>query len=233
MGMRGQPRKPVEVPVRIFGTDNDGRVFSEKVTTVNISRNGAEVSSVRPELGLDEIVGLTYGNNRVHFRVKWIGQPGTPHARRLGLLSIVPEKPLWGFSIPPDAVDNYQPTIVERRKNPRYRCQNSVEIHVQEGVSFWGTVAGLGLDGCYVEIPIPLELGKRLKIGIWFGQAKAWAEARVTHNIPGLGVGMKFTEMSEPNLDQIRRFLDTVTPLCKKSHAAGWSVPYNNLAWAA
>jgi hypothetical protein len=47
-------------------------------------------------------------------------------------------------------------------------AQNSVEIHVQEGVSFWGTVADLDLGGCYVEIPIPLELGKRLKVGIWF-----------------------------------------------------------------
>ena len=78
MGRRSQPRKPIEVPVRIFGTDSHGQVFSEKVTTVNVSRNGAELAGVRPDLGLDEIVGLTYGSNRVHFRVKWIGAAGAP-----------------------------------------------------------------------------------------------------------------------------------------------------------
>lgn len=216
MGKRSQPRKQVEIQVRIFGTDSDGHVFSEKVSTVNISRNGAELAGVRPELGLGEIVGLTYGTNRVHFRVKWVGERGTPKAGFLGLLNIAPEKPMWDSPLPPDAVDDYQPALVERRKNPRYRCQNSVEIHVPEGVSFWGTVADLGMGGCYVEIPIPLELGKRLKVGIWLGQAKAWADARIAHGIPGLGIGMKFTEISEPNLDQIRRFLDALTPLAKK-----------------
>lgn len=216
MGRRSQPRKQAEVQVRIFGTDNHSHVFSEKVSTVNISRNGAELSGVQPEVGFDEIVGLTYSTNRGHFRVKWIGEPGRTNAGCLGLLRIAPEKLLWDFSLSPDALDDYQPTMLEGRETPRYRCQNSVEIHVQEGVSFWGTVADLSLGGCYVEIPIPLELGKRLKVGIWFGQSKAWADARVTHTVPGLGVGIKFTEISESDLDQIRRFLETLSPLAQK-----------------
>jgi len=216
MGRRSQPRKQVEVPVRIFGTDSHGQVFSEKVLTVNVSRNGVELVGVRPDLGLDEIVGLTYGSNRVHFRVKWIGEPGTPRAGHVGLLNIAPDKPLWDFPLPSGIADDYQPTAVEHRRNPRYRCQNSVEIHVQDGASFWGTVADLSLGGCYVEIPIPLELGKRLKVGIWFGQTKAWADARVAHRTPGMGVGLKFTEISEQDLDQIRRYLETLAPFARK-----------------
>jgi|ERR1039458_6690988 hypothetical protein len=217
MGRRCQSRKQVNLQVRIFGTDSNGHVFSEKVSTVNISRKGAELAGVRPEVGLDEIVGLTYGDNRVHFRVKWIGERGTPNDGCLGLLNIAPEKPLWESPLPADAVDAYEPTMVERRKNLRYRCQNSVEIHVQEGVSFWGSVADLSLGGCYIEIPVPLELGKRLKIGVWFGQTKAWAVARVAHTVPGVGIGTKFTEISESDLDQIRRFLETLTPLARKA----------------
>ena len=57
--------------------------------------------------GLDEIVGLTYGNNRVHFRVKWIGERGTPNDGCLGLLNIAPEKPLWESPLAADAVDAY------------------------------------------------------------------------------------------------------------------------------
>ena len=73
MARRREPRKEVQVPVRIFGTDSSGHVFSEKAVTVNVSRQGAELSGVQPQLNLDEIVGLTYGKNRVHFRVKWVG----------------------------------------------------------------------------------------------------------------------------------------------------------------
>ena len=216
MGRRIQFRKQIEVPVRIFGTDIHGQVFSDKVLTVNVSRNGAEIAGVRPDLGLDEIVGLTYGSNRVHFRVKWIGEPGTPRAGHVGLLNIAPEKPLWDFPLPTGAVDDFQATAVEHRKNPRYRCQNSIEIHVPGGASFWGTVSDLSLDGCYVEIPIPLELGKNLKVGIWFGQTKAWAEARVAHRTPGMGVGLRFTAISEQDSDQIRRFLETLAPFARK-----------------
>ena len=118
MGRRSQPRKPIEVPVRIFGTDSHGQVFSEKVTTVNVSRNGAELAGVRPDLGLDEIVGLTYGSNRVHFRVKWIGAAGTPHAGHVGLLNIAPEKPLWDFPLPADAKDDYVAATVELASIP-------------------------------------------------------------------------------------------------------------------
>jgi hypothetical protein len=221
MGNRSQSRKQVEVPVRIFGTDSHGKVFSEKVSTVNISRTGTELAGVCAELTVDEIVGLTYGNNRVHFRVKWIGGVGTLKAGHVGLLNIAPDKPLWDFPVSPDALDQYQPGSVEQRKTVRFRCQNSVEVHVDQGASFWGTVADLSLGGCYVEMPIPLQPGTKLRVGIWFGQTKAWAEAQVAHRTPGLGIGLRFTEISDPDLDQIRRFLASLAPFAKKPMRAG------------
>jgi len=216
MGRRSQPRKEAEIPVRVFGTDKNGQVFSEKVLTVNVSRTGAEIADLRSELSIDEIVGLTYGANRAHFRVKWIGTPGTEKAGHIGLLNIAPEKTLWDFPVPPDALDLYQTGSVEMRKHPRFRCQNSIEVHLQGGASFWGTVADLSLGGCYVEMPLPLEPGTKLRAGIWFGQTKAWAEALVTHRTPGLGVGLRFIEMSEQDRDVIRRFLESLAPFARK-----------------
>jgi hypothetical protein len=217
MGRRSQPRKELEVPVRIFGTDSDGKVFSEKVSTVNISRNGVELVGVSRKLKVDEIVGLTCGNNRVHFRIKWVGEPGTPDAGHVGLLNIAPEKPLWNFPLPSDAPDDYQPGSIEHRKHSRFRCQNSVEVHLKEGASFWGTVTDLSLGGCYVEIPIPLQPGTPLRVGIWLGETKAWAEAQVAHKTPGMGIGLKFIEISDQDLDQVRRYLGGLAPLAQKA----------------
>jgi PilZ domain len=217
MGRRSQPRKQVEVPVRIFGTDKHGQTVSEKARVVNASRSGAELADVRSELKLDETIGVTYGTNRAHFRVKWIGASGTSKAGHVGLLNVSPEKPLWDFPLPPDALDNYQLGSLEGRTTARFRCQNSIEVHVKTGESFWGTVADLSLGGCYVEMAIPLVVGTKLRVGIWLGQDKAWAEAQVAHRTPGMGIGLKFIEISDQDRDRIRRYLENLAPFAKKS----------------
>ena len=66
-------------------------------------------------------------------------------------------------------------------------------------------------------MPIPLEPGTKLKVGIWFGQSKVWAQAQVTHRTPGLGIGLDFLEISESDRDQIRRFLANLSPFAKKA----------------
>jgi hypothetical protein len=216
MGRRSDPRKDVQVPVRIFGTDTTGAIFSGKALTVNVSAKGVELSGVYNNLALDEIIGLTYGTNKVHFRVKWIGASGTAKAGHVGLLNISPEKPLWDFALPLPGLDSYKATFSERRKHPRFRCHNPIEIHVQSGASFWATVADLSLGGCFVEMPLPLETGTKLKVGIWIEQSKVWAEGEVSHRTAGMGFSVKFNQISEADLDQIRVFLQNLAPFARK-----------------
>jgi hypothetical protein len=158
MGKRSEPRKDIQVPVRIFGTDAAGAVFSQKAVTVNISRTGVELAGVQSQISVDEIIGLSYGANRVHFRVRWVGKTNTPKAGHVGLRSVSPGKPLWDFPLDSASQDPYEPGFAERRQHPRYRCHNSVEIHIRNGASFWGTVADLGLGGCYVEMAFRSKL---------------------------------------------------------------------------
>jgi hypothetical protein len=217
MGMRGEPRKDIQVPVRIFGTDKTGAIFSQKAITVNVSRNGVELAAVTSQLAIDEIVGVSYGNNRVHFRVEWVGAEGTPKAGHVGMLSISPGKPLWDFPVDDSCPDPYRPGAIERRKHSRYRCQLSTEIHVENGPSFWGNLADLSLGGCYVEMPIPLETGTKLKMALWLGQDRIWARGEVAHRTPGFGVGVRFTDVADCDRDRLRIFLDSLSPLLRKS----------------
>ena len=216
MGRRREPRKEIQEPVRIFGTNSSGQVFSENAVTVNVSREGAELSGVQAKLNLDEIIGLSYAKNRVYFRVKWIGEPSTPKAGHVGLLNISPEKPLWDFPLPAPTPDNHQPRLAEKRKHPRSKCHNSVELHTQDGASFWATIADLSIGGCYVEMAIPLPPGTKLKIGIWIGETKACADGEVAYSTAGLGTGVKFNRISESDLDRIRQFLGTLAAFTKK-----------------
>jgi hypothetical protein len=217
MGRRRAPRKEIEVPVRIFGTDSSGQVFSEKALTVNISQGGVELKGVPVRLALDEIIGVTYGKNRVHFRVKWVGMPGTPREGHVGLLSISPEKPLWDFPLPDSGPDDHEPKFSEVRRHPRYKCHNSVEIHGQDGASFWATISDVSLGGCYVEMAIPFPKGTKVKVGIWIGKVKVWADGFVAYSTPGFGTGVRFDKVSESDLEQIRQYVGTLVPFVKRS----------------
>lgn len=216
MGRRREPRKEVQVPVRIFGTDSSGHVFSAKAVTANVSQQGVELSGVEPLLKVDEIIGLAYSTNKVHFRVKWLGQPGTAKAGHVGLLNTSPDKPLWDFSLPSPIPDNHQPNVSQQRKHPRIKCGNSVELHTKDGASFWAKIADLSLGGCYVEMAIPLQPGSKLSVGIWIGETKVWADCEVAYGTPGLGVGLKFIRISESDLERIRQFLAPLAPFAKK-----------------
>jgi hypothetical protein len=216
MGRRREPRKTIEVPVRIFGTSSSGQVFSEKAVTVNVSHQGAELSGVQARINLDETIGLSYGANRAHFRVKWIGEPGTPKAGHVGLLNTSLEKPLWDFPLPPATPDNHQPKVAEQRKHPRFKCHNSVELRAQDGASFWATIADLSVGGCYVEMAIPLPAGTKLKVSIWIGDTKCTADCEVAYSTGGIGTGVRFKRISDADLERIRQFLGTLAPFSKK-----------------
>ncbi len=152
MGKRREPRKPEEVPVRIFGTDRAGKIFSENVSTLDISQNGARLHGVKAQLKLDEIVGVTCGRNKVHFRVKWAGGAGTPADGQVGLLNLSPDKPFWDVPLPHGVIDNFQSTAADdRRKSVRVKCSISVELH-SAGQIIWGRTSDLSQGGCFVEM---------------------------------------------------------------------------------
>jgi len=210
MGNRREPRNDTQVTVRIFGTDADGRVFSEKATTVNVSQQGGEISGVTAQLKLDEIVGITAGQKKSHFRVKWTGQSGTPKAGHIGLLNLNPEKSFWDFPLPGPALDGFQITSVERRKHPRIKCTTSVELHPEGAALIWARASDLSPGGCYIEMAIPLHLGTNLKVGIWIRENKLWATGKVTNSTPGFGIGVQFTEISEKDKQLLTEFLRTI-----------------------
>ena len=130
MGKRCEPRSAIELPVRIFGTDEGGKIFSENVTTIDVSQHGAKLREVLARVHPDEIIGVTHGSNKVHFRVKWVGEPGTLKEGQVGLLNLTPEKPFWGLTLPSGALDNFRFADADKdqRQSVRVKCSISVEL---------------------------------------------------------------------------------------------------------
>jgi PilZ domain len=215
MGKRREPRKEVQVPVRIFGTDAQGKIFSENVTTVSVSHSGASLTGVRSQLKIDEILGLTHGANKVHFRVKWLGAPGTPSEGSVGLLNLTPERPLWGFLLPSPIMDNFRGgPRADRRLFPRVKCAVSVELRGAGQATAWAKAADLSLGGCFVEMAIPLKQSTNIEITLWLGETKLKLKGSVASSSPGFGIGVKFTGVRETDRKLLGAFLPTLAKGC-------------------
>lgn len=210
MAKRREPRVEMTLPVRIFGTDSAGKIFSEKVSTVNVSRRGVELSGVQTQLNPEEIIGLTYKQCKSQFRVKWIGPAGTPKGGHVGLLNVSPEKNLWDFPLPEAAIDGVRDAH-DRRQHPRSKTANSVEIypHGQNAPIRTRTV-DISLGGCFIEMPVPLAKGTELRIALWVKQTKLWADGKVVTIAPGFGNGLQFTVMSDQDKEQLAQFLGSI-----------------------
>ena len=63
---------------------------------------------------------------------------------------------------------------------------------------------------------IPLLPGDKVKVGIWVGEIKVWADCEVAYSTPGCGVGLRFVRISESDLERIRQFLAPLASFTKK-----------------
>ena len=210
MGKRREPRKDIRVPVRIFGTDSHGQIFSEKVSTLNVSQQGVELSGVQALPNVDEIVGLTYGATKAHFRVKWVSQRGSANAGHMGLLNLSPEKSFWDFPLPPPAFDQLVRDTRDQRVSSRVKCTNSVEVYpAGETAPIRTRTSDLSLGGCFLEMPNPLPKGTQIRIALWVKEFKLWADGEVITSTPGFGIGVKFTKMTEQDRKELKQFVES------------------------
>lgn len=89
-------------------------------------------------------------------------------------------------------------------------------MNVGEVPTEWAAIADLSVGGCYVEMTIPLPVGTKVKAGIWIGDTKCCADCEVAYSAAGLGTGLRFSRISDPDLERIRQFLGILEPLAMK-----------------
>lgn len=210
-GKRCEPRVPAELAVRIFGTDRDGKIFSESVTSADLSQHGVRLKGVKAQLKAEEVIGLTCGRNKAHFRVKWTGGVGTPAEGQIGLLNLSPEKQFWDVPLPHGEIDAFQSTAAnDRRKSPRVKCSISVELQPPNQTVVRGRASDLSHGGCFVEMAIPLPPESKLEIVLWLGGSKLRLQGSVASASPGFGVGVRFLNVSSQDQEFLQKYIKSL-----------------------
>ena len=212
MGKRRDPRIEAKLPVRIAGIDVNGRPLLQMVTTRNISRRGALLEGVQGAFKLEEIISLTYKNNKARFRVSWMGNTGTDRAGQMGVQSIDPAKCIWDAStLPPAAADTYAAKAKERRQHRRVPCKLGAELYVQGSEALVrADVRNISEGGCFVEMPTLPPDKPRLKIIVWADDNKLAMQGVVASRRPGFGISIKFTEMTENVRQELQRLVQSL-----------------------
>jgi len=78
-------RAKAVLPVRISGSDLSGKSYSELVHTLDVSRTGVRLGSVRRHLEVGSLIVLQYRQHKAEFRVIWIKPLGSGAEQQIGL----------------------------------------------------------------------------------------------------------------------------------------------------
>jgi hypothetical protein len=211
LGNRREKRIAAMFPIRLWGMDANGRPFIEASKTVNVSRSGALLRDVPTKLVVGDVIGLRCNQKKYRFRVVWIGKTGSSDAGNVGLQSLDSGEWIWkDLKFHADDIDIYaRPPESERRLVNRVRCFLSAEAVCdgagQKALAF---IRDISLGGCYVAMTFPFAVEAKVSIAMWLDdQTKVWVHGIVISSHPGTGMGVKFIDVSRPNLLAIELFL--------------------------
>jgi len=97
---RSVDRSKAVLPVRISGNDISGIAYSELVHTLDVSRTGVRLGSVRRQLEVGSVVTLQYRQHKAEFRVIWTKPVGSGAEQQVGLGASA-QRDLWGLDSAP------------------------------------------------------------------------------------------------------------------------------------
>ncbi|HKU27202.1 MAG TPA: PilZ domain-containing protein [Candidatus Sulfotelmatobacter sp.] len=94
---RGNRTKAV-LPVKIKGKDKAGKAFEELAHTLDVTKAGARLGSIRHELNLHDEITVFYRQRKMQFRVMWIKKMQGSSEFQIGLQLMSQDKEAWGLS---------------------------------------------------------------------------------------------------------------------------------------
>ena len=197
-------RIEVHMQVRVWGMTATGAPFLQSAKAIDAGPYRASLSGLDYEVPVGEIIGVEYEGRKGRFCVVWAGDAGTAEAGKIEIRPLDVVEDFWGIDF--KQVDGYQ--SVERRAAPRYQCRGSISMRQTDGGGRTSAaVTDVSLSGCYVELMQTFPVGTKVwallnveSISISFN-----AKVRTAH--PGVGMGMKFEEMSKSDQAALERLI--------------------------
>lgn len=196
MDKRPEPRLPVDLPVRIWGMDVDGRPFFQTATANNLSSEGIMISQISHLLKPGDVVGVQYGDKKARFNVVWVADAGLERKIEAGLcLRDDQEIPWPELATPRPVLESTGQK--NKRRFARHKILFPLEISFDDSPRSHMNASATDIAGrgCYVQIMVPLPIGTKVRVKFSMGSQKIETLGVVRASDPGVGMGIEFTEL--------------------------------------
>lgn len=102
---------------------------------------------------------------------------------------------------------------MERRTAPRRAMVLAAElVEIPRGTKFNARSADFSRTGCYIDTLNPIPPGTEVQLRITHQAENFMALARIVYVSPGLGMGLTFTNVEDPQLACLDRWLSEPPP---------------------
>jgi hypothetical protein len=212
MPAKPEPRLSVDLPVRIWGLNAEGRTFSQQARAQNISAEGALLSGVETELKVGDVIGIQVEEKKTRCSVIWVLNTGPVKKNQVGIKLVAVQECPWKEHLPLDGA-TIKIADANRRRFPRHKISLPLELRDERvNAPLRINATDVSGNGCYVESMQPLPVGTVLKVDFWLDDEHVKITAVVRTCDPGVGNGIEFTGMPPEAKDRMQSFLEAIDP---------------------
>jgi len=217
MAADSQIRVSVDLQIRVWGMNSDGRPFSLPARAVEIYSTGAIINKLECALTVGDVVGVQYQTRKARCRVVSAEDHGFLEKTRAELLLVEGQECPWLAEIPKEVPKNSTPsakvTVVElagnKRRFSRHRIYFSIEFCDERvNTQIRTRATDISGAGCYVETMQPMAVGTILHIEFWMDSEKVATSGIVRAHDPGVGMGIEFTGLVPDMQIRLQDYLD-------------------------
>jgi hypothetical protein len=209
---QAEPRLSVDLPVRIWGMNAEGRPFSQSAHAYNISSEGALISGVESELKVGDVIGVQCGEKKTRCTVIWVMNTGAVKKNQVGVKLVAEQECPWKSYLP---LDGATVTIAASNRRHWHRHKISLPLELRDeriNAPLRINATDVSGNGCYVETMLPLPLGTVLRVDFWLDSEHINITALVRTCDPGVGNGIEFTGMPADTKKRMQDYLDAIDP---------------------
>ena len=103
----------MKLPVRVWGMDSAGKLFSIEASTLDITPRGACLKGVACMIQRGATIGVECGRSRARFRIAWVSKSGSDRDGQIGVQCVEPGRYIWGVPLLHAMVDDGAPQLLE------------------------------------------------------------------------------------------------------------------------
>src|SRR5205085_12266890 len=100
MGRRHEDRLQVNLPVRVWGMDRNGKPFIQSAHVVHVTRLGGPLRDLYCVHTKGDGIRVQHGSQQANFKITWIGHPVTSEDGHVGSYCIELDKSIWSVTLP-------------------------------------------------------------------------------------------------------------------------------------